>query len=88
MSFNSWFWVMGRFGGRSRSGRKNLPTGRVVFRNQVPPAQAVHYLRASDVSFVPLAADPVLEKFVPSKLYDFAQWVDQLWLFQTARPAR
>jgi colanic acid biosynthesis glycosyl transferase WcaI len=50
---------------------KNLPHGRVVFRDQVPAEEAVHYLRASDALLVPLATDPVLEKFVPSKLYDF-----------------
>jgi colanic acid biosynthesis glycosyl transferase WcaI len=43
----------------------------VVFRDQVPEEEAIHYLRASDALLVPLAADPLLEKFVPSKLYDF-----------------
>src|SRR5215204_3815467 len=50
---------------------KELPPGLVVFRDQVPQHEAVRYLRASDALLVPLAADPVLEKFVPSKLYDF-----------------
>jgi glycosyltransferase involved in cell wall biosynthesis len=46
-------------------------SGSVFFRDQVPEEDAVRYLRASDALLVPLAADPVLEKFVPSKLYDF-----------------
>jgi glycosyltransferase involved in cell wall biosynthesis len=43
----------------------------VIFRDQVMPEDAVRYLRASDALLVPLAKDPVLEQFVPSKLYDF-----------------
>lgn len=45
--------------------------GFVIFRDQVPQTEAVRYLRASDALLVPLAADPILRKFVPSKLYDF-----------------
>ena len=44
--------------------------GRVVFRDQVAPELAVRYLRASDALLVPLAAQPALEDFVPSKLFD------------------
>ena len=78
---------MGRSGGRSRSGRRiSRPDGlssEIRFRQRKPSTTFAH-----PTPSVPLSADPVLEKFVPSKLYDFAQWVDQLWLFQTARPAR
>ncbi len=45
--------------------------GLVEFRDQLPPRQAVVVLRASDALLVSLAADPVLESFVPSKLFDF-----------------
>jgi glycosyltransferase involved in cell wall biosynthesis len=45
--------------------------GHVEFRDQVPPQQAAELLRASDALLVSLAADPVLESFVPSKLFDF-----------------
>jgi glycosyltransferase involved in cell wall biosynthesis len=47
------------------------PRDRVIFRDQVPPEEAVRYLRASDALLVPLAADPVLGRFVPSKLFDY-----------------
>jgi glycosyltransferase involved in cell wall biosynthesis len=50
---------------------KSVTPGSVVFRDQIPEKEAVRYLRAADALLVPLAADPVLEKFVPSKLYDF-----------------
>jgi colanic acid biosynthesis glycosyl transferase WcaI len=49
----------------------SLPPGRVVFRDQVKQDVALRYLRASDCLLVPLAADPTLSTFVPSKLYDF-----------------
>ena len=49
-----------------------LAPGSIVFRGQVPQEEAVRYLRASDALLVPLAEDPVLEKFIPSKLYDFS----------------
>jgi len=48
----------------------SLPAGAVAFRDQVPPSQAVRYLRASDALLVPLAAHPALRDFVPSKLFD------------------
>jgi glycosyltransferase involved in cell wall biosynthesis len=48
-----------------------LAEDRVVFRGQVPPELAASYLRASDALLVPLAPDPVLRSFVPSKLFDF-----------------
>jgi len=48
-----------------------LPRRAVEFHDQVPPQEAVRYLRASDALLVPLAAEPVLESFVPSKLFDF-----------------
>lgn len=44
---------------------------RVIFRDQVPPDDAIRYLRASDALLVPLGADPALASFVPSKLFDF-----------------
>jgi colanic acid biosynthesis glycosyl transferase WcaI len=43
----------------------------VEFRDQLPPAEALRYLRASDALLVPLAPDPVFQSFVPSKLFDF-----------------
>jgi glycosyltransferase involved in cell wall biosynthesis len=45
--------------------------GRVIFRDQVPPRDAIRYLRASDALLVPLGADSALASFVPSKLFDF-----------------
>jgi glycosyltransferase involved in cell wall biosynthesis len=50
---------------------KMLKSGSIVFRDQVVQEEAVRYLRASDALLVSLASDPVLEKFLPSKLYDF-----------------
>ena len=47
-----------------------LPAGAVEFRHQVVPEVAARYLRASDALLVPLAPDPTLATFVPSKLYD------------------
>src|SRR6185503_2395518 len=41
------------------------------FVDQVRPERAVTYLRSSDALLVPLADDPVLRDFIPSKLYDF-----------------
>ena len=49
----------------------DVPASAVEFRDQVPPAEALRYLRASDALLVPLAPDPVFEFFVPSKLFDF-----------------
>lgn len=45
--------------------------GLVDFRPQVAPEVARRYLQASDALLVPLAADPELSTFVPSKLYDY-----------------
>lgn len=42
----------------------------VEFRGQVQPTEARRILRASDALLVSLRADPVLEAFVPSKLFD------------------
>ena len=50
---------------------RSLPPGLVMFRSQVSPTDARNYLRASDALLVPLAADRVLEQFVPSKLFDY-----------------
>jgi glycosyltransferase involved in cell wall biosynthesis len=50
---------------------KTVSPASVVFHGQVPQEEAVRYLRASDALLVPLGADPVFEKFVPSKLFDF-----------------
>jgi glycosyltransferase involved in cell wall biosynthesis len=47
-----------------------LPAGSVEFRDQVPPAEAVPYLRASDALLVSLDANPCFRSFVPSKLFD------------------
>jgi glycosyltransferase involved in cell wall biosynthesis len=47
-----------------------LHEGAVVFRGLVQPDVAARYLRASDANLVSLGAEPALEKFVPSKLFD------------------
>jgi colanic acid biosynthesis glycosyl transferase WcaI len=47
-------------------------SGAVEFRSQVAPGDARRYLRSSDALLVPLAADPALQSFVPSKLFDYA----------------
>jgi glycosyltransferase involved in cell wall biosynthesis len=48
------------------------PEGAIEFRDPVPPEQAARVLRACDALLVPLAANPGLEGFVPSKLFDCA----------------
>lgn len=47
-----------------------LPAGRVQFRDLVPPEDAARIMRASDALLVPLAKDPELRAYVPSKLFD------------------
>jgi glycosyltransferase involved in cell wall biosynthesis len=47
-----------------------LPPGRVEFRDLVPPAEAARIMRASDALLVPLAKNPELRAYVPSKLFD------------------
>jgi glycosyltransferase involved in cell wall biosynthesis len=47
-----------------------LPAGSVAFRAAVPGPLAAELMRASDALLVPLAGWPVLESFVPSKLFD------------------
>jgi glycosyltransferase involved in cell wall biosynthesis len=47
-----------------------LPPGRVQFRDLVPPEQAARIMRASDALLVPLAQNPELRAYVPSKLFD------------------
>jgi glycosyltransferase involved in cell wall biosynthesis len=47
-----------------------LPAGRVQFRDLVPPEEAARIMRASDALLVPLAKDPELRAYVPSKLFD------------------
>jgi glycosyltransferase involved in cell wall biosynthesis len=47
-----------------------LPSGAVAFHDQVPPPDALRYLRASDALLVPLGRHPALRDFVPSKLFD------------------
>ncbi len=42
----------------------------VRFLPQVPLEESAHYLNASDALLVTLGRDPVLDMFVPSKLYD------------------
>ena len=42
----------------------------VRFIAQVPLEESCYYLNAADALLVPLAADPVFEMFVPSKLFD------------------
>jgi glycosyltransferase involved in cell wall biosynthesis len=48
-----------------------LPRGSAEFRGQVEPPEARQILRASDALLVPLAPDPILRAFVPSKFFDF-----------------
>lgn len=50
---------------------RNRARAVVDFRDQVPPEEARRYLRSSDALLVSLASDPILEDFVPSKLFDF-----------------
>lgn len=47
-----------------------LPSGRVEFRDLVPPEEAARIMRASDALLVPLARNPELRAYVPSKLFD------------------
>jgi glycosyltransferase involved in cell wall biosynthesis len=47
-----------------------LPPGRVEFRDLVPPWEAARIMRASDALLVPLAKNPELRAYVPSKLFD------------------
>ena len=47
-----------------------LPAGRVQFRDLVPPEVAARIMRACDALLVPLAANPELRAYVPSKLFD------------------
>ena len=42
----------------------------VIFRDRVPSEVASEYMNASDALLVPLANDPICEKFIPSKLFD------------------
>jgi glycosyltransferase involved in cell wall biosynthesis len=42
----------------------------VRFLPQVPLDESCYYMNAADVVLVPLAADPVFDMFVPSKLFD------------------
>lgn len=46
------------------------PPGSIVFRDQVSQVEARLHLRSSDALLVPLASDPALASFVPSKLFD------------------
>ena len=61
---------------------------KVIFRDQVPPRVARDYLRASDCLLVPLAADPILAAFVPSKLFDFCATGRPVILAAAGEPAR
>jgi glycosyltransferase involved in cell wall biosynthesis len=47
-----------------------LPAGAVRFQDPVQPEVAARQMRAADALLVPLAAEPALEQFVPSKLFD------------------
>ena len=42
----------------------------MIFRDAVPPAEAMRVMRASDALLVPLADSETLAKTVPVKLYD------------------
>jgi colanic acid biosynthesis glycosyl transferase WcaI len=58
--------------GRLEQQAEVLPAGSVEFHTPVPPAEASRILRAADALLVPLAANPGLEGFVPSKLFEYA----------------
>lgn len=47
------------------------PEAHVRFLDQVPPSEALRYLRSSDALLVSLSSAPELASFVPSKLFDF-----------------
>jgi glycosyltransferase involved in cell wall biosynthesis len=47
-----------------------LAPERVQFRDLVPPSEAARFMRASDALLVPLAKNPELRAYVPSKLFD------------------
>lgn len=66
--------ILGNGPARARLEQRAGPAlgGRVIFRDQVAPAMALRYLRASDALLVSLAPDPTLADFVPSKLFDFS----------------
>lgn len=49
---------------------ESAPSGSVIFRRQMAPAEAARLLRTSDALLVQLADQPALRDFVPSKLYD------------------
>jgi len=50
---------------------RRIPPGQILFRDQVRREVAKAYLRASDALVVSLAPDPILQAFVPSKLFDY-----------------
>jgi glycosyltransferase involved in cell wall biosynthesis len=56
---------------RLRERASERASGRVSFKGLVQPDVAARCLRASDALLVPLGTQPQLEKFVPSKLFDF-----------------
>jgi colanic acid biosynthesis glycosyl transferase WcaI len=60
----------------------------VEFVDLVPPQHAARILRASDAVLVSLGADPVLRKFVPSKLYDCAAIGRPMIVAASGEPAR
>ena len=62
--------------------------GNVVFRDQVPPAEALRIVRASGALLVPLADDPILASFVPSKLFDFCAAGRPVVVAAAGEPAR
>jgi glycosyltransferase involved in cell wall biosynthesis len=62
--------------------------GSVIFRGQVPPEEAVRYVRASDALLVPLSDHPILRTFVPSKLFDFCATGRPVIVAAAGEPAR
>jgi glycosyltransferase involved in cell wall biosynthesis len=61
---------------------------RVSFHGLVEPAEAARIARASDALLVPLTDRPEFEKFVPSKLFDFAALGRPLVVAAAGEPSR
>ena len=65
-----------------------LDSANVIFRDPVPEAEAVEYVRTSDALLVPLADDAGAAKSVPIKLYDFCAAGRPVIVAAPGEPAR
>ena len=65
-----------------------LARGQVIFRDQLPPAQAARVLVCADALLVSLSANPALASFVPSKLFDFCALGRPVVLAAAGEPQR